>query len=545
MFTFDDSPVLYFALGNLLFIIAGGISVYSFINETIFRDKKVVIATLSFFFLLLLMLMLPVIVYNHAFNPDEDMLIVGAMTLAEEYYYWDSVDGGSSGPFNFYIITVFCELLKQPYDYISTRIIGTALLIGSFIFYFLALQKMFSTTVALLSIFPLVVYFAFSRKPDFLHFSSERLPIFLMGIMIYLLAIIDKQLIVNKITAFLFGLIVGITIFTKVQVIPIAFALSLLVLWLIVRKTKKLFSLQILWLSIGTIIVPLILCLIALKLNFIDKIWIYYFYNHLQYGENNNIVEGFFNSLFDEVNIFLRVIVVLSIALLTYHLIIKKQYKPSSKAIFMVVFLGSTLLVIYKTGFVFHHYLLLLAFPAVFLYAFFLNDLFKIPSKRSITIVLIIITTGLLSSNLAYPFTNNFVTAGNTQRSFSISPTGSEILKYLRPNEKLVIWGDKGRLYLETNRKQGIRWSNSHWGMYNARIQKNYQDEYVRTFKQGNFPVFIDAHGTRGTFMTRDKCGFETLPTLKEIIDEEYKFVGEFDENRIFVRKDRIGKQVK
>jgi hypothetical protein len=198
------------------------------------------------------------------------------------------------------------------------------------------------------------------------------------------------------------------------------------------------------------------------------------------------------------------------------------------------------LLVVYKTGFVFHHYLLLLAFPAVFLYALILNNIFKIKNRKRITMILSLITLWVLSSTLVYPFVNNFVTAGNSQRPIPISPTGREILKYLQPNEKLVIWGDEGRLYIETQRKQGIRWSNSHWGMYSPHIQKNYQEDYIREFRKGKFPVFIDEHATKGTFMTREKCGFETLPALKTIIDGQYKFVGEFDENRVFVRKDRL-----
>ncbi len=540
-FSFDNNPVVFFALGNMLLIIAGGISVYSFLNQSLFQDKKVIFFTLLFFCVLLLLLRLPIIIYNQAFNPDENLFIVGAMTLAEEYYYWETVDGGSSGPFNFYIITLFCELFHQPYDYISTRIISICLLIGSLLFYFYSIKETFSISIAILSIFPVVAYFANVQHQDFLHFSSERLPIFLMSIMTYLYVKVSKTHQIKVSTTFLFGCLAGIVLFTKVQVIPIAFAMSISMLWLLYKRTNKIFSKYTFWLIIGSMTVPTILGIIAWKLNFVDKALKYYLHNHLLYGGGNNIWEGFYNSLFDKVNVFLRIIVALSLLLVTYHILYKRTLKPSKLSVFTILFLISTLLVVYKTGFIFQHYLLLLVFPAVLLYATFLNDLFNFSKKRIIVTVLTTFTIIVLSNTLVYPFVNYYVTSGTTQRPLPISETGKQILKYIQPKEKLVIWGDDGRLYLETQRMQGIRWSNSHWGMYSSETQKEYQNEYIKEFKDGKFPVFVDTHASNATFMPREQCGFETLPAIKKIIEEEYQFIGEFDgKNRVFVRKDRL-----
>ena len=93
-------------------------------------------------------LRLPVVVVNKPFNLDESVFLVGAMTLAQDAIYWESVDGCTSGPLNFYIITFFCEVFNQPYDYISARIIGIILILGSILFYFLAIRTFFSTSIA-------------------------------------------------------------------------------------------------------------------------------------------------------------------------------------------------------------------------------------------------------------------------------------------------------------------------------------------------------------------------------------------------------------
>ena len=108
MFTFDDSPVMYLTAGNLLLIFTAFLSIYSFWNVQLFRRKDVFIGVLLLFSFVLILFRLPIIVFNQAFNPDENMFVVGAMTLAQDSLYWEAVDGGSSGPFNFYIITFFC-----------------------------------------------------------------------------------------------------------------------------------------------------------------------------------------------------------------------------------------------------------------------------------------------------------------------------------------------------------------------------------------------------------------------------------------------------
>jgi len=136
MITFDDSPVSYWAVGILLFISTALLTAISSLKNNQPNFDWLIKFAISLQLLLLFYFRLPVIVFNEALNLDENVFIVGAMTLAKSPFYWESVDGSTSGPFNFYIITAFCEIFKQPYDYISARIIGILLLMGSFLFSF-------------------------------------------------------------------------------------------------------------------------------------------------------------------------------------------------------------------------------------------------------------------------------------------------------------------------------------------------------------------------------------------------------------------------
>ena len=542
MITFDDSPVSYWAGGILLFISAALLTVISLLKNHQPSYNWLVRAAVFLQLLVLFYFRLPTIVLNEVLNPDENLFIVGAMTLAESPLYWESVDGCTSGPFNFYIITAFCELFGQPYDYISARIVGILLLLGSCLFSFFALQILFSSPTALLSLFPAIAYMGLTRHWDFVNFSSEQLPIFLMSIMLYLFAkIYASTTYIKKLDIFVYGFIAGSIIFTKLQAIPIAFCLTLSGYCLIYQKCKSDFLINSFFFTIGGSITTFILGLIGYYYHFLDKIWIFYFKNNLAYGnESRSIIYSIFVSFSDPFNIFIRIIILLSGLLLFYFFFIKKPFKPNILSIMLFLFTSSTIFSVYKTGFMFHHYLLFLIFPSVFLFAFLLNEISKFSKKTLNIAISIIATLYLVLQTHTAAFSNHFISADKPQRPLSISQTGYQILKYSRPNESLVVWGDAGRLYLETKRIQGIRWSNSHWGMYSDLLQKNFQNEFIMELKEKPFPVFVDAHPTKNTFMTRDKLGYETNKELKEHIDSNYQFIGEFDEQRVFVHKDRL-----
>ncbi len=546
MITFDDSPVSYWAVGIVLFVSAALLTVISSLKNHQLNINWLVKVAFFLQLLLLFYFRLPVIVFNEALNLDENVFIVGAMTLAKSPFYWESVDGSTSGPFNFYIITAFCEIFRQPYDYISARIVGILLLMGGFLFSFFALKTLFSAPTALLSLFPATSYLGFTRHWDFVNFSSEQLPIFLMSVMLYYFAkMYGSKRSINKLDVFVYGFIAGGIIFTKLQAIPIAFCLTLSGYWLIYEKRKNDFLKNTIIFTISGGITSLFLVLIGFYYDFLDKIWIFYFKNNLSYGnESRSIIHSIFISLNDPHNIFICIIFLLSGLLLLYFLFLKKQFKPNTLSIMLILFTVSSIFSVYKTGFIFHHYLLFLIFPSVFLFAFLMDEIFQ-SSKKVLKIgTSVFATFYLLLQTHTVAFSNHFVSADKPQRPLSISKTGEQILKYSYPHESLVIWGggENGRLYLETKRTQGIRWSNSHWGMYSDSLQRNFQKEFITELKAIPFPVFIDTHPTKNTFMTRDKLGYETIKELKQHIDSKYQLIGEFDEQRVFVHKERLVK---
>lgn len=540
MINFDSEPRLYLAICNVLLIASAILSFYPLIKDPTQRLKVYTPLLLFVFVITFVAFRLPVVVYNVALNPDESVFIVGAMTLAENPVYWDSVDGCTSGPFSFYAITAFCELFRQPYDYVSARIVGLCLMIGSLLLNFFTLRRFFSTTVAAISTFCVVALLSTTRYPDFVHFGSEHLPIFLVSIMGLLYAIIAKSKVLKKEQLFWFGIVAGIVPFAKLQAIPIALSIVFITYWLVYQKKEKQAIPYLGILTLGGFSVPILLFASGSYFGFIDDLWVFYIKNNLGYGSDVSILEGLIRSFSDPVNIFTKITILLGSGMIAYQVLYKKQFKPTPVSLFVMVFIGSSTFAVFKPGFMFHHYLLLLVFPTALLGGYFFNELMGLSDvslkRLSVGTTFVII----LASTLVVDAKNEFVTDNYSKRPMAVSPISQAILKYTLPNESLVIWGESGKYYLETRRIQGIRWSHTYWGMYNPSQRALFRKEYVKELENSLAPVFIDTHVTQGSFMERKKCGYETVPELKKLIDEKYQFLTEIDQQRIYIRNDRI-----
>lgn len=541
MINFDSEPRLYLAICNLFLVASALLSFYPLLKGPSEKLRYYNYLFLLLIFITFVAFRLPAVVYNDALNPDESMFIVGAMTLARNPVYWESVDGCTSGPFSFYAITAFCEWFRQPYDYVSARIVGLGLMLSNLILNFFALRKFFSTTVAALSIFTVTAFLATTQSPDFVHFSSEHLPIFLLSIMSLGYAIIAHEPTLKKSHLFWLGFVAGMIPFAKLQAAPVAALLSIVSYVLIYQRKKNKAIPYFAVFTLGCICIPILLFTSGAYFGFLEEIWVYYIQHNLSYGAQVSVINSIFRSIVEPDTIFIKALVLLAIGLFGYVVLYKKQYVPRPKSMFIIAFLASSIFAVYKPGYLFPHYLLFLVFPGAFLFAYALDELMAAPN---IYLKNIVVAAGLLiilGFTLVIPAKNVYVSHQNSSRPLAISPISKEILKYSHPNESLSIWGESGKHYLATKRIQGIRWSHTYWGMYSDSLQRLFKQEYVRKLQADLSPVFIDTHVNEGSFMLRNKCGYETVPELKKLIDTNYVLIAEIDQQRIFVRNDRLG----
>ena len=179
------------------------------------------------------LLRLPLIALNAPLNPDEALLVAGAMKLRENFNSWSSVDMGSAGPLNA-IALAWPFLFGADTGFAVARITATALLGGTWLLFWGALASV-PAWVRIGIGAALILFLGGEQTTDFVHFSTELVPLFLlMAATVVVLCAVDRS--PGPVRIGIAGLCLGSVPFAKLQGVPIAFALGLVLLWQVVRQ---------------------------------------------------------------------------------------------------------------------------------------------------------------------------------------------------------------------------------------------------------------------------------------------------------------------
>lgn len=163
----------------------------------------------------------PFLLVANEFNPDESQLIAGAITLSHDPIFWRSVDGATSGPLNFYVLLPL-HWLGLPLDYFTARLTGLLLIGGALFACHRALANTFGRASAWVSILPATAFFATVTHTDLIHFSTEHLPLFLIGLCFWLLT---QRPSGDRYRLWLACFVAGSLCWAKLQGAPIALTL--------------------------------------------------------------------------------------------------------------------------------------------------------------------------------------------------------------------------------------------------------------------------------------------------------------------------------
>lgn len=159
-------------------------------------------------------------------NPDESQFVASAEKLFYDANYFRSVDCGTSGPLNVYVLMLPAVFGLSP-DLASSRLIGVAAVFLSIFSLYRALRLVSNERLARLSILPVAGTFAMFRHGELVHFSSEHIPFLLVSLAIYqgakVITDTHKQLMPNL---FWMGFLASAAYFTKMQAVPIILSIG-------------------------------------------------------------------------------------------------------------------------------------------------------------------------------------------------------------------------------------------------------------------------------------------------------------------------------
>ena len=535
MLTFDNSPPVYWFIGYVLaaFVVFSGF--YKSISTKIYLISAII---------LLIFMRLPVIVFNRELNPDESQMLSHAITLFKDPIYWRSVDGTTIGPLDNYLL-VIPRLLGFEINYTSGRIMGLICAAGALVMLFYALKNWFGASVARkISLVPLL-FLAFTQEIDFVHYSSEQLPVLLLSICVWLLSRATQGLGNDKTNLYFLGLAAGAVPFAKLQAVPQALVLAAAGLWVGYQcfKTKKEFR-PILFLLLGGLTFPVLTLICTLIFNVFSDLIFFYILGNVIYAGGKGFLDipSQFITIFRlsaDFQIFtLALILPICIA---FYQIFRRPSIGKMKPIIPVsilLLLFSSIYAVTKSGNDFIHYLNFCIIPCTLLAGYSLSKI----EKWSVAFPVIVLLW--FASNDAYHYVKerrlNAFNSVNA-RTLAQSPVVTALKKYSKPDDYMAVWGWQCAYYVEAQLLQATAENHSERSIFLHPMQDKYKSRYMADMERTRPAIVLDAVGKNSMWVQNKKAqGIESYPALLEYVKANYKLIGDFDDTRLYVRNDRL-----
>lgn len=569
---FDTFPVIHTTLS---FLISGLLLVWLLFFSHRWRGWFVP-ATLAVLFFL----RLPSIVYNREINPDESQMITQALTLGQyDPVYFRSVDGTTGGPLNSYFL-VLPSFVGLPYDYITTRLVAYGLLIVSLWLLYKTARHWFGEQPARQTLLPVVFTVGLTQNADFLHYSSELIPLVLLGITYFLYARQTTRLTPPRTgVLFLMGLMLGMVPFAKLQGVPLAAAAGLFIVLDVLSRTTQPVSkraIQLTALVAGGLAFPALFVGFTAAVGEFQAFITFYIQGNLNYGSETSQIQNILNlpnffrkstEFFWLLLLTLGVGLVALIAETRSHMQPRPPFTPADKPLpdqsstpdftrwsarpllFLMTLTLATVLAITRTGTEYVHQLYFLMGPLFLWLAYGFQVWLRHANRQPVWLssgftIVLLLATGFVKvagfQNKEQPI-NPYPSDHQGGWRIPPSPLVHEIRKYAQPGEPLVIWGWRCDYYVEAQMPQGVAENHSIRSAFVHPLQANYQQRYIQNFYRSFPPVFIDAVGSQNMWMTDRKThGHEMIKPLGAFVKAHYKYMGLANDARIYVRFDRI-----
>lgn len=186
--------------------------------------------------IVLVILRVPTILVNAPLNPDEAQSVAAAMKLYYNMNTWLSVDIGSNGPVNSYLL-MWPFLFGADTGFAAARITAVFLLGSTWLLFWIALKSA-PTSIRISSSAGLILVLGGTQTTDFIHYASEIPSSFLiMAALVVALIAVERRPGAAQIC--IAGLCLGLVPFVKVQAAIIAVVLGAILLWQVMLKASR------------------------------------------------------------------------------------------------------------------------------------------------------------------------------------------------------------------------------------------------------------------------------------------------------------------
>ena len=490
----------------------------------------------------------------YPFNPDEAQYVAQAMLFLEDPIPWTHVDTTTGGPIGTLAILIPSLLGVCP-GYVSARVIAILLIWGACVFGFKTLRLFLADSwAAVVSLAP-ILFWAFPQNADFIHYSSELMPVFLLSASFYYLvsAYLEGERLGRLLASIALASLVP---FAKLQAVVIAFPIAIIGVFCCLHRNGigGLFH-RLPWIALSGLAFPfLILLPVCLSGGWSDFVKSYLALG-FQYGALANVVRAFvINAFCHSPNLFIaglaQILLMLFFLLIglwrvrspecrqTGHQQLLSNLRwPMIPAV--VVFVASAY-AIGKPGTGFSHYWQFILIPSAVVSGLFIDrfDSREFPFFSKIPIVALLgsfvfsrVWASFFFFNLGM-FNPNIHLGADAHAHAVISYINEEKL----PGDRMTVWGWLPDLYVKTDLVSGTREVCTQLVVPDAEmaypfiavssdLKAYYQERFMRDIERSR-PAFVVDACYPGSFGFKDRSySPESFPSFWSFLETHYDLV--------------------
>lgn len=493
---------------------------------------------------------LPGVLSNKVTNIDEAQTLAHALTLIRNPMPWTSVDFTTNGPLNAYVFFL-PHWLGFPKDYLVSHWILFALQVVLVVSIFVTIRNWYGRENAVLSLVPLLAFLGFVQHQDFIHQSSETWCIVPISAAIALFSAFSGKVGPQRASHwFWVGFLLGMVPFGKPQGAPPALLAGLLILiWLLAnQKDRKRFAGAV-WLVLGALTMTLFFaCILFFNGAFED------FYNLFikanlsyaaQHGTESPLIPGFIWGWAKRSEVIVMLWMTLLLVLFAFIRGSAKTSKDNYIGWFLVVVICGGAYAVQRAGRPFDHYLLLFAFPGLFLlfgWGASLLSRYRYRGHFLSVLILIFFSYLVVHNRIVYMSTASDLVSGSMTK---IEP--SAISRYVnkwatKPDDYITVYGYYNEIYVETQKPSATRTVTVY--QHSVILPGLYTSYYYNDLVARQPVVIVDALDVpqdfrQEIFVNRRVHSPENIPQIWQFIQDNYELAETIDRARIYVRKDR------
>lgn len=518
------------SFNNFLFsVVLAGLLLFQIVRNP---TKPFTIVSIVIAGLMLLSMRIPVIQFNNQLNVDESQMVSNLRLFKIDPIYWKSIDGGTIGPLAYYI-ALGATYFFDPIDFTSLRCLGFFCLVFNLVLFYKIALKTTEAFAAKLSTFLLLCFFTFLTHPDFLHYSSEQLPVLLINISLYLQLVTWGEASTKKGVLFFIGFLLAMIPFVKIQAIPICGIIGLFQLIHFYRNWRSHGRANFIFFCSGIISYFILFIAIAAHFQVLNDWWTYYIEDNIIYTGTNKTPYGLFKiiKLLGKSFDFFALFLVGCSAFLLAKLLNRKGSTPFYFYLFVLLFLsGLFAAVITRNNF--PHYLYLIVFPIGLIFAYSVHSIPE--SQRRFSYMPLIITLIWIvgKESLGDQFSNHLAHM-KRDKNLAMSPVGTYLQHIAKPGDRMSVWGWQGSLYIEANILQASSENQTIHCMQPSELKDEHIQRYLRNLESNKARIIVDASQDDPLFLT----SIEKVPEVNRYIQRNYSLDTTIARNRIFIRR--------